>query len=97
MADAAVLPRRPEQIPVVQPPVLQENPGDRPKDIRTWLARVDIYFTSVNLNRRDEDQLGDRHKISMLVPLLGTKGFQRLLNNPIYSQWTQNPADITYA
>ena len=97
MADAAVLPRRPEQIPVVQPPVLQENPGDRPKDVRTWLARVDIYFTSVNLNRRDEDQLGDRHKISMLVPLLGTEGFQRLLNNPIYSQWTQNPADITYA
>ena len=37
MAEAAVPPRRPEQIPVVQPPVLQENPGIDPRtSARGW-------------------------------------------------------------
>ena len=88
--------RRPVLIPVVQPPVLQEGPGDKPKDVRVWLARVDAYYASVNCNRPADDQLGDLHKISMIVPLLGGEGFQRMLNNPVYRTWAGDPGQVTF-
>ena len=89
--------RRQATIPIVQPPILQEGPGDKPKDIRLWLTRIGIYFAAVDHNRPPNDQLRDQHKISMLLPLLGAEGLQRIVNNPVFRRWEEDQAAVTFA
>ena len=96
--DAAVQPpRRPASMPMVQPPSLQDSPGDKPEDVRTWAARLQVYFVTVNLTRARDEQLGDDSKIALTLPLLGREGFRRILNNPTYKAWMENPATVTFA